>query len=96
MLSLMVWLGLGAVLIIGGVYGWLPKIGTVRWHRSLAGVPCGLAGGMLSGAFNTGGPPTVAFLSNQQISYYQYAAGLQLVFVSTGLMRLLSLGGSGC
>ena len=90
-----VWLGLGLVLIIGGGYAWIPVIGEFRWHPVWTGVPCGLAGGAISGAFGSGGPPTVAYLGNQHLSHEEYTAGLQLVFVSSAIIRICSLSGFG-
>lgn len=90
-----VYAGIGAVLFVSGGYALLPKQRRRDWHRVWVGVPCGLASGGLSGAFNTGGPPAVAFLSNQSMDRFEFVATLQFVFVLASLVRLGFLGGWG-
>jgi len=48
----------------------------------------GLIGGLLAGAFNTGGPPIVAHLYRRPDSPQAIKATIQLVFLSMGLIRL--------
>jgi uncharacterized membrane protein YfcA len=51
----------------------------------------GLASGALSGAFNIGGPPLVAYIFDRPWSKEQQVATLSSVFVASGLMRLALL-----
>ncbi len=56
------------------------------------GFPCGLISGGLSGAFNMGGPPAIAFSYSQTWSKEQVVAVLQVVFGLSTLLRLILLG----
>lgn len=56
------------------------------WHPIAAGIPCGLAGGLLTGAFGTGGPPVVSFVLNRTTNRLQYVAAVQALFaISSGV-----------
>jgi uncharacterized membrane protein YfcA len=48
----------------------------------------GLVGGLLAGAFNTGGPPIVAHLYRRADSPQAIKATIQLLFLTMGLIRL--------
>lgn len=56
------------------------------------GGACGLAGGLLGGAFNTGGPPIVAYVYSQDWSKAQIVATLQIAFLGGGLLRTSLMG----
>ncbi|MEM7148142.1 MAG: sulfite exporter TauE/SafE family protein [Verrucomicrobiota bacterium] len=61
-----------------------------RGHLALPkwmGGACGLTGGVLGGAFNTGGPPIVAYVYSQDWSKAQIVATLQVAFLCGGLFR---------
>ena len=73
----------------------IPTLKAKRWHPVWLGVPCGVLSGLLGGAFNTGGPPVVAFASTQQFDRYRYVACLQLAFTAYGVGRFLCLVGYG-
>ncbi len=49
------------------------------WHPVYAGVPCGLLGGLLTGAFGTGGPPLVSYLLNRPLTRLGFIASTQLL-----------------
>lgn len=83
--------GLAAVLIFSGIYALLPAHRRKTWHRLWLGIPCGLASGGLSGAFNTGGPPAVAYMSNQSLPRLSFVASLQFIFMANGILRLSTL-----
>lgn len=51
----------------------------------------GLLSGTLSGAFNIGGPPMVAYIYNRPWSKEEQVATLTAVFVGTGVLRLALL-----
>ena len=52
------------------------------------GLPLGLASGALSGAFNMGGPPAIAYVYSQSWAKEHIVALLQLVFgASTAIRR---------
>ncbi len=59
------------------------------------GFPFGLVSGSLSGAFNMGGPPAIAFSYSQVWSKEQIVAVLQIVFGLSTLLRLALLGSAG-
>jgi uncharacterized protein len=59
------------------------------------GFPMGVVSGGLTGAFNMGGPPAVAFIYSQTWSKEQIVAILQVVFGLGTILRLLLMGGTG-
>ncbi|HVA50378.1 MAG TPA: sulfite exporter TauE/SafE family protein [Pirellulales bacterium] len=61
-----------------------------RWPRWLEPF-VGLGSGILTGAFNVGGPPLVAYIYSQPWSKQRHVAGLTAVFMSGGLMRVALL-----
>ena len=65
---------LGAILIVSALQGMIPKLGKKRRHPVYVGVPCVLLSGALTGAFGTGAPPLVAFVSTQGYDRLRYAA----------------------
>lgn len=64
----------------------LPKI--LAW-------PLGITGGVVGGAFNTGGPPIVAFVYSQDWTKTTTVAVLQIVFFCGGLTRSAMMGTAG-
>lgn len=72
---------------IGAGRGWAParRLRPPRW----AGLGLGVASGALSGAFNIGGPPIVAYVYGRPWTKERQVATLSVVFLSTGLIRLL-------
>jgi uncharacterized membrane protein YfcA len=51
--------------------------------------PCvGLASGLLTGAFNIGGPPLVAYVYAQPGSKREHVGTLSMVFIMGGIVRL--------
>ncbi|HOX36649.1 MAG TPA: sulfite exporter TauE/SafE family protein [Candidatus Brocadiia bacterium] len=82
---------MGAVLILGGVYGVIPTLTKKKWHPVRAGIPCGFLSGLMAGAFSTGGPPLVAYLSTQRFSRYRYSATLQVMFFSASVLRMIMM-----
>lgn len=62
-----------------------------HWHPLSAGIPCGFAGGLLTGALGTGGPPLVSFLLNRPIDRFQYVAAMQLMIGIGAILRLVQL-----
>jgi uncharacterized protein len=62
----------------------------LRWPRWMAAA-IGLASGVLTGAFNVGGPPLVAYLYSQPWSKEERVASLTAVFLSGGLIRMTML-----
>lgn len=58
-----------------------------RWLEPLVGV----VSGILTGAFNVGGPPLVAYIYSQPWSKEQHVAGLTAIFLGGGLVRVTLL-----
>jgi uncharacterized membrane protein YfcA len=54
-----------------------------RW----AAFPCALVGGTIGGAFNTGGPPIVAYVYSQDWRKTEIVAVLQSTFLCGGVLR---------
>lgn len=86
---------LGIILLVTVIQNFLPGVGDKRWHSIGLGVPCGLFSGALAGAFATGGPPAVAYVTSQDFTRFRYSATLQLTLGTSAIMRILCLGGSG-
>ena len=89
--EIIIYAGIGLLLLISVLYNMLPDRHSRPWHRIWLGVPLGFSAGALGGAFNTGGPPAIAFFSNQALNRFQYAAALQVVFLTATVIRLISL-----
>lgn len=85
----------GWLLIVSGVHGLIPYLAKRPWHHVYLGAPSGLAAGLLSGAFGTGGPPAVAYLSSQNLDRFRYVATLQMIFGVGAIARMASLGAVG-
>ncbi len=50
----------------------------------------GFAGGAISGAFGTGGPPYVIYLSNRELNKSQIRGTLSLIFMIQGNIRMIT------
>jgi len=59
------------------------------------GLPLGLASGSLSGAFNMGGPPAIAYVYSQSWTKEHTVALLQVVFGTSSIIRLFLMQGTG-
>jgi uncharacterized membrane protein YfcA len=59
------------------------------WHPVRAGIPCGLVGGLLSGAFGTAGPPIVLYLLHRPVTRFQFVAVTQAMFGTAAAIRVL-------
>ena len=83
---------LGLLMVYAALQRFLAKPEAVRgayWHPVYAGVPCGLLGGLLTGAFGTGGPPFVSYLLNRPIGRLAFIAATQLLLgLGNGLRTL--------
>lgn len=62
-----------------------------RWWS----IPAGLGSGALSGAFNMGGPPVIAYFFRQPFTAEEIKASLQAIFLVTGLFRIPLVGAKG-
>lgn len=83
---------LGVVLAITVIQRMIPHISKKRWHQYYLGIPCGLAGGALAGAFGTGGPPVVAYMASQDFDRHRYSAAVQAALGVGTISRIISLG----
>ena len=59
------------------------------WDPISAGLPCGFCGGVLSGAFGTGGPPIVSYLLNRRLDRFRYIASTQALLGIVSTVRLV-------
>lgn len=59
----------------------MPELKDRRWA-----FPFGLVAGVLSGAYNTGGPPYVVYSASQRWEPHEFKANLQSVFIVNSLM----------
>lgn len=64
--------------------------GARPWHALWVGLPMGLLAGLLTGAFGTGGPPSVAFVQSRQYERHRHVASIQLLLAISGSIRVLS------
>lgn len=72
----------------------LARTGPVPISPRLASL-FGVVSGGLSGAFNMGGPPAIAFAYSQPWAKEQVASLLQIVFGVSAILRLVMLGSAG-
>jgi len=86
---------LGILLIASVLSNLLRGSSTTTWHTFYAGFPCGVFSGLLTGAFSTGGPPLVAFLSTQKHGKLRYSASMQVLLAAGTTVRALELGRTG-
>jgi uncharacterized membrane protein YfcA len=90
------YLVLGLVLLMTFAHlQFVPRAARRPWHPFFLGVPSGVVGGWIGGAFGAGGPPIVAYLATQQFPLSRYIASLQAVFAVTSGARVVSLAWSG-
>ena len=86
---------LGAVLVVLGIAEFVMArrgyLALPKW----AVWPLGLFGGVLGGAFNTAGPPIVAYVYGQPWRKTEMVATLQAVFLALGLTRNALMGAAG-
>ena len=85
---------LGAILILYAVYNLLGWAVPPLRHRAWA-VVAGFSSGILSGAFNTGGPPVIVFADARGWTAERFRGNLQTYFVLTSFFLLLSHGLTG-
>ncbi|MFW6158253.1 MAG: TSUP family transporter [Planctomycetota bacterium] len=89
------YLVLGLLLAAAVVQQAVPHLAAHRWHPLWLGVPCGVLSGLLGGAFNTGGPPVVAYVASQRFGRFRHVATLQLAFTVFNVTRIANLTGFG-
>jgi len=78
---------LGLLLVASAVQSRIERLAAWRWHPVWLGGPCGLLSGALSGAFGTGGPPLVVFVSSQRYDRLRYVATVQLLLAASNVVR---------
>ncbi|MFO7975621.1 MAG: sulfite exporter TauE/SafE family protein [Candidatus Hydrogenedentota bacterium] len=81
----------GCVLVVAAARGFLHHKDSKPWGAYWIGAPMGALSGLLSGAFGTGGPPVVAYVSSQGYNRFRYAATIQLIFLLNGIVRTAEL-----
>lgn len=78
---------LGGLILAYVVYSWLqlspPNLSGIRWAYAF-----GAASGLLTGAFNTGGPPIVVYASCNQWSPEQFKGNMPGVFCATSVVAI--------
>ena len=80
---------LGAILILYALYNLLGRAVPPLRHRLWA-VIAGFSSGILSGAFNTGGPPVIVFANARGWTAERFRGNLQTYFVLTSVFLLIS------
>jgi hypothetical protein len=86
--------GLGIIMIAYSLYGLLnftpPVINSDRW-----GYAFGFVAGLLSGAYNTSGPPLVIYGTARRWSPAEFKVNLQMIFLSNSVMVIAARGLAG-
>jgi len=86
---------LGGVLLIVGVAFLLSSAGRAwRWPKWVV-VPVGLASGLLTGLFGTGGPPLVLYFQLAGLDKAAFRGNLMAIFLLMTLVRVPSYAGMG-
>ena len=90
----LIWLrrGLGVITLVFGISRFTPiaaRVSPTPTRRlNLLGIPVGFAGGILTGAIGTGGPPIVAYLHYRLNTPAARRATLLLYFMVLDIIRL--------
>lgn len=85
------YLVLGLLLAAAVIQQAVPHLAAHRWHPVWLGVPCGVLSGLLGGAFNTGGPPVVAYVASQRFGRFRHVVTLQFAFTVFNVARIINL-----
>lgn len=86
--------GLGALLVVYSLYALIqPQLPLVK-HSSLT-LLCGFMSGVLTGAYNTGGPPVVVYGTLRHWPPEQFRSTLQLFFMLVSLLAMIGHGLTG-
>lgn len=82
---------LGLLIAWSVLQQFLPSLSFTRLPKLVLAIPMGLISGLLTGAFNTGGPPLVVYVQSQQMQRLRQVASLQLLLLCGSLIRLEEL-----
>jgi hypothetical protein len=82
------------LLLMSGLFLLLRDGLRVRWPRWVV-PPTGLASGLLTGLFGTGGPPLIVFYHLAGLDKGRFRGNLMAVFVAMTLLRVVSYSGQG-
>ena len=80
--------GLMIFAAVQGFVGARSRANPSVWGAWSAGLPCGFLGGVLSGAFGTGGPPIVSYLLNRNLNRFRYIASTQALLGIVSSVRV--------
>jgi len=86
---------LGAVILLYGLFGLARPAARLASTKAWLAWPVGFAAGVLGGAYNTNGPPVVAYATLLDWPPNRFRATLQGYFLPTGLLILLGHGAAG-
>ena len=86
---------LGWILLLSVTQRLIPTLRSKKWHPYWLAIPCGFFSGTLTGAFGTGAPPIVAYISSQNFGKMRYSASLQFILGTSAIIRLAFLSYSG-
>ncbi|MFW5829745.1 MAG: TSUP family transporter [Planctomycetota bacterium] len=78
---------LGTLLILFAIYGLFRRRGTVRLPQTAA-IPLGMLSGFVGGAFISGGPPAVVYLSGQADDPRIMKPSIQMILLIILFMRI--------
>ena len=84
----------GVLLVVGVVFFLSPAERTWRWPKWVV-APVGLASGLLTGLFGTGGPPLVLYYQLAGIDKAAFRGNLMAIFLFMTLIRVPSYAGLG-
>ncbi|MCX2863715.1 sulfite exporter TauE/SafE family protein [Paucibacter sp. PLA-PC-4] len=86
---------LGVFVIAVAVYNALPKAGQVKPISAWWSAPLGVAGGIFSALFGTGGPIYTIYLARRVFDPNRFRATISVIILASGITRALSFGAAG-
>lgn len=82
---------LGLLITWSVLQQFLPSLSFTGLPKWVLALPMGMVSGLLTGAFNTGGPPLVVYVQSQAMERLRQVASLQLLLLCGSLIRLEEL-----
>lgn len=81
---------LAGIMLFSGLQGLVPlgRLFPSTWDPLKVGIPCGLVGGLLTGAFGIGGMPIVSYLLHRPLNRLQFNAAMQALLGLAALVRV--------
>ena len=88
-------IALGAFVLVVAVRNVLPSRGDPQVLHGLWAAPFGVAGGIFSALFGTGGPVYTIYLSRRLFDAERFRATISLIILASGVSRAVAFGAAG-